>query len=35
VLRDHHYQTQLDRRATERRDELRHQRYVRRNIYRG
>jgi hypothetical protein len=35
VLRNHHYQTQLDRRATERRDELRHQRYVRRNIYRG
>jgi len=35
VLRDHNYQNQLDRRATERRDELRHQRYVRRQIYRG
>lgn len=35
VLRDHHHQVQLDRRATERRDELRQQRYVRRHIYRG
>ena len=35
VLRDHNYQTQLDHRAAERRDELRHQRYVRRHIYRG
>jgi len=35
VLRDHHYQTQLDHRAAERRDELRQQRYVRRHIYRG
>ncbi len=35
VLRDHNYQPQLDRRAAERRDELRQQRYVRRNIYRG
>ena len=35
VLRDHNYQTQLDHRAAERRVELRHQRYVRRNIYRG
>ena len=35
VLRDHNYQARLDRRAAERRDELRHQRYVRRHIYRG
>jgi hypothetical protein len=35
VLRDHNYQTQLDDRAAERRDELRQQRYVRRHIYRG
>jgi hypothetical protein len=35
VLGDHHYQARLDRRAAERRDELRHQRYVRRHIYRG
>lgn len=35
VLRDHNYQAQLDHRAAERRDELRHQRYVRRHIYRG
>jgi hypothetical protein len=35
VLRDHNYQAQLDRRAAERRGELRRQRYVRRHIYRG
>jgi hypothetical protein len=35
VLRDHNYQAQLDRRAAERRGQLRHQRYVRRHIYRG
>jgi hypothetical protein len=35
VLRDHNYQAQLDHRATQRRNELRHQRYVRRHIYRG
>jgi hypothetical protein len=35
VLRDHNYQAQLDHRAAQRRNELRHQRYVRRHIYRG
>ncbi len=35
VLRNHNHQVQLDRRAAERRGELRHQRYVRRHIYRG
>jgi hypothetical protein len=35
VLHDHNHQTQLDHRAAERRGELRHQRYVRRHIYRG
>jgi hypothetical protein len=35
VLRDHNYQAQLDKRAAERRGELRRQRYVRRHIYRG
>jgi hypothetical protein len=35
VLREHNYQARLDRRAAERRGELRRQRYVRRHIYRG
>jgi hypothetical protein len=35
VLRDHNYQAQLDHRAAQRRNDLRHQRYVRRHIYRG